>query len=461
MILRPYQVDITNRAREALRASRGVVIQLPTGAGKTPTACHIIQRAVARSKNVLFLAHRAELIRQASDKLTTFGVEHGIIRAGKHMALRHQVQVASVQTLVRRLDYVRFIPHLIFIDECHLSVAPTYKKILAEFPEAFICGLTATPIRLDGVGLSRTEGGHFDTLICGPSFNELIADGYLVPMRCFTAEHQIDLSGIGAVGGDYNQGKLSATMDKPVITGDAVSHWLRIARGRKTLVFCVSIEHAQHVSAQFNASGVRSVAVDGNWTDENREGAIKDFESGKIQVLVNCHLYIEGLDIPAVSCIVNLAPTMSLSRFLQKAGRGSRPAAGKADCIFLDHGNDVSRHGIPTQDRQWTLNGRVKRKRSARNEISIRICPACFAANPGGTMVCRECGHEWEIEARQVETIDGELVEWVQPPKGPSPARIEEWKARTVEELEALGRQRGYANPRGWAMIRHAARSRS
>ena len=461
MILRPYQIEITARAREALRIHRGIVIQLPTGAGKTPTACHIIQRAVARGKNVLFLAHRAELLNQASAKLTAFGVDHGMIRSGKHMAISKQVQVASIQTLVRRLDYVRFVPHLIFVDECHLSAAATYHKILSEFPLAYVCGLTATPIRLDGVGLSRKEGGHFDHLICGPTFKELIDGGYLVPIRCFTAAHQIDLAGVGAVGGDFNQGKLAAVVDRSTITGDALSHWMRIAQGRKTLIFCVSIEHAKHVSAQFNAAGISAIAVDGNWTDDNRQGAIRDFENGSIQVLVNCHLYIEGLDIPSVSCIVNLAPTMSVSRFLQKAGRGSRPAPGKTDCIFLDHGSDVSRHGLPTDDRTWTLEGRIKKKRATKNEVTIRICPACFAANPGGTMVCRECGHEWPIEARKVETIDGELVEWLPIPKGPSPARIEEWRARTVDELTALGKQRGYANARAWAEIRYAARLRS
>jgi superfamily II DNA or RNA helicase len=460
MILRPYQTAMTNQAREALRTHRGVLLQMPTGSGKTPTACHIIQRAVARGKNVLFLAHRAELLKQASNKLDAFNVPHGIIRSGKHMTLSKQVQVASVQTLVRRLDYVRFLPHLIFVDEAHLSAAPTYKKILATFPEAYVVGLTATPMRLDGMGLSRAEGCHFDHLITGPTFQELIDQKYLVPMRCFTAAHQIDLSGIGAVGGDFNQGKLAAVVDKSTITGDAVSHWIRIASGRKTLVFCVSIEHAQHVSAQFNAAGINSVAVDGGWTDENREGAMRDFEAGKIQVLVNCHLFIEGLDIPEVSCIVNLAPTMSVARFLQKAGRGSRPFDGKTDCIFLDHGSDIARHGLPTDERKWSLEGRIKKKRSSKQEIPIRICPACFAANPGGTMVCRECGHEWAIEARQVETIDGELVEWVRPPPGPSPARVEEWQARTVEQLTELGRVRGYSNPAGWAHIRYQARMR-
>lgn len=455
MILRPYQQDLVHRTRLEMRSAKAIIIQLCTGAGKTPTACEIIRLALEKNSKVLFMAHRTELLSQASQKLTQFGIAHALVKAGRPGNIHARVQVASVQTLVRRMQsFAGFSPQLVVIDECHLAEAASYKRILATMcQQSYVIGLTATPGRLDGRGLGK-PAGNFDRILCGPTMEELIAQGYLVPLRFFSCEKQVDVSGIKLTHGDYNTKALTEMVDKPAITGDVIDHWQRLARGRKTLVFCVSIEHADHVAAQFRDAGIEALAVNGKWDDDLRAQAIADFERGGIDVLVNCQLFTEGVDIPAVSCIADLAWTQSLTRYLQRAGRGMRPYPGKSDCIYLDHANNLSRFGFPTEPREWTLAGAETKKKSQERALSVRVCPGCFAASPQGSQVCVDCGRPFEVKSkRDVDTVDGELQE-VKPPTPEELAaramRREQGRARTLEQLQEIGRRLGHAP--GWAM---------
>lgn len=423
---------------------------MATGAGKTPTACEIIRLALAKGRSTLFLAHRTELLTQASDKLRIFGIPHGLIKAGHTGDLKHKVQVASVQTLVRRLADIAFVPDMICIDECHLAEAKSYKDILKKYPNAYVIGLSATPGRLDGRGLGKPTG-NFECIIPGPPMKELIDRGYLVPLRYFAPPAQFDTSGVASSGGDYNIGQLTDVVDKPAVTGCVVDHWQRIAAGRKTLVFCVSIKHADHVAEQFRNTGVRALAINGKWDAGLRAQALKDFESDKIDVLANCQLYVEGIDIPSISCIADLAPTQSLTRYLQRAGRGMRTHHGKTDCIYLDHSANVTRFGAPTEPREWTLEGSESRKKSAERALSVRVCPKCFAASPARAAHCIECGHVFEVKPRaEIESRDGELVELTPEQIEKKRERREQGRARSLEELRDFGRRKGYAP--GWAI---------
>jgi DNA repair protein RadD len=445
LILREYQGKLVAEARDRMRRyARAVIIQIATGGGKTPTACEIIRLALEKGKTALFLAHRTELLTQASDKLTIFGIKHGLIKAGRLGDMRQKVQVASVQTLVRRLDKIHFAPDLIVIDECHLAEAKSYKDILKKYPDAYIIGLSATPGRLDGRGLGKPSG-NFDYILSGPPMRELIERGYLVPLRYFSAAHPIDTSGIHSSGGDYNIGELAAVVDKAAITGDVVDHWRRIASDRKTLVFCVSIEHADHVAAQFRNAGVSALAVNGKWDADLRATAMSDFERGAIKVLVNVQLYVEGIDIPAIGCIADLAPTQSLTRYLQRAGRGMRAFPGKENCIYLDHANNVSRFGFPTEPREWTLEGAESRKKSAERAATIRVCSGCFAASPSRATACVECGKPFEIKARELEKREGELVELTPEQIARKRERQMQGRSRTLAELEAFAKIKNYS----------------
>jgi DNA repair protein RadD len=444
MILRDYQGLMVGEARNKMltRVARAVILQMATGAGKTPTACEIIRRAVDKGRKALFIAHRTELLTQASEKLTAFGLMHGLIKAGRIGDLRHSVQVASVQTLARRLDTIKFVPDLICIDECHLAEAKSYKDILKKYPKAYVIGLSATPGRLDGRGLGKPLG-NFDCIISGPPMLDLIERGFLVPLRYFGAANPIDTSGIHSAGGDYNLGELAAAVDKPAITGDVLDHWKRIASDRKTLIFCVSIEHADHVAKQFRDAGITALAVNGKWDADLRATAMHDFERGAIQVLVNCQLYVEGVDIPAISCIADLAPTQSLTRYLQRAGRGMRAYPGKENCIYLDHANNVSRFGFPTESREWSLEGAESRKKSAERAASIRVCSSCFAASPARSVVCVECKKPFEVKARELEKRDGELVELTAEQIAKKRERREQGRAHDRAALMEIARIKG------------------
>jgi superfamily II DNA or RNA helicase len=456
MILRDYQESIVNAAREALHTVRAIIILIATGGGKTPTACAIIVKAIAKGKKALFIAHRTELLLQASGKLRAFGVSHGVIKAGERSDLSYPVQVASVQTLARRLNKIRFVPDVIVIDEAHLAEAKSYKDILAKYPAAYIIGLTATPGRLDGRGLGKPTG-NFDRIIAGPPMLELIDRGFLVPLRYFSAPPTFDLSGVHSSGGDYNIKELANVVDKPGITGDVVSHWKRIASDRKTLVFCVSIAHADHVAEQFRSAGISALAVNGKWDAGMRAMALADFDAGKINVLVNCQLYVEGIDIPAIGCVADLAPTQSITRYLQRAGRGMRACPGKSNCIYLDHANNVARFGLPTENREWTLEGSESRKKSAKRAAGVRVCPKCWAASAARSLVCVECGEPFKIKPRQeLEERDGELVELTAEEIQRKRERREQGRAMTRQQLTEIARIKG-RNP---AWVDHVLRGR-
>jgi DNA repair protein RadD len=452
MILRDYQLAMVDQARHAMHSVRAVILQLATGGGKTPTACAIIKNSVDKQKHTLFMAHRGELLTQASQKLTLFGIEHGTIKAGKLGNLGHSVQVASVQTLVRRLEKTQFAftPDLIVIDECHLAEANSYKTILSRFPAAYIIGLSATPGRLDGRGLGKPKG-NFDRIICGPSMADLIAMNFLVPLRYFSAPNLPDLGDIKTQGGDYAQKPLAQAVDKPKITGDVVAHWKELALNRKTIVFCVSIEHADHVATGFREAGIKAISVNGTWAEDVRARALHDFEHGTVNVLVNCQLYVEGLDIPVVNCIADLAPTQSLTRFLQRAGRGMRPFPGKDHCIYLDHAGNVNRFGLPTDPREWSLEGAESKKKSAERALSIRVCPHCFSAQATGKSRCGNCGRLFPIEPRKIAHEDGRLQEITPQMLAKRYLRREVGRADSLVGLIAIGRQRGYRDPEAWA----------
>lgn len=194
--LRPYQAAIIADLRQAYRrGARAPLLALPTGGGKTHIFAHAAAMAQAKGRSVLILVHRRELLAQASEKLTAAGVPHGIIAPG-HATTRNRVQVASVQTLARRLDQDREAPHLVIIDEAHHAVAGQWRTILEQFPGAWLLGVTATPCRLDGAGLGVSAGGVFDALVTGPSAPDLTAEGFLVPARIFAPEIPPDLRGI-------------------------------------------------------------------------------------------------------------------------------------------------------------------------------------------------------------------------------------------------------------------------
>ena len=465
-VLRPYQTRSINAARSAMAAGhRAVVLVAPTGSGKTVVFGEIARSAVAKGRRVLILAHRAELLTQAAGKLTTIEVGHGLISPHFPYQPDALVQIASVQTLARRLEKLDLDPDLIIIDECHLSIAAQYQAVVAAFPKAFLLGVTATPARLDGKGLGRADGGLYDALVQEVTMRELIAEGHLCRPRVF-APTQLDLSGLHTRAGDFAANEVAALVDKPKLIGDVVEHYRRLAHGRPSVAFCASREHAAKVRDAFRAAGYRAEMLDGTQETEHRAEIIHKLGSGEVDVVTNCQLLIEGVDQPAISCVMLLTPTKSLTRYLQSVGRGLRLHPGKSDCIVLDHANLVQTHGLPQVDRDWSLDASRKKRRSSREEeerLAVRQCPDCYHTHEATDTACPECGHVYPIKSRELEQAEGSLEEISEEEAEAMRVsrRREESRARTLDELIAIGQARGYKNPRAWARHRMAGRERS
>ena len=256
---------------------------------------------------------------------------------------------------------------------------------------------------------------------------------------------------------DFAINELVQAADKPTITGDAVNHYLKYARGKRAVVFCCSIEHSKHVVAQFGASGIPSSHVDGKTETTERDQAVRNFESGKILILSNVELFGEGFDLPAIEAAILLRPTQSLGLYLQQCGRALRPSPGKKEALILDHAGNCQRHGLPDEQRFWSLDGRKMRNKQAVENVSVKVCPQCFAAQFSGKPVCSNCGYKFPVESREVDQVEGELVEI-----DPNTMRIirkrEQGLCNNFEDLVALGRQRGYRRPEMWAKYVFQAR---
>lgn len=439
MELRPYQSEIVSRTSELLRnTTKSVLITAPTGSGKTCLATEILQRAKANNFSSLFLVHRRELIHQSLATFKSAGIACGVI-ANNFPLEDRLIQIGSVQTLTRRLEGFR-APRLIIWDECHHIGAKSWQKIYDKFPDARHIGLTATPMRMGGVGLSE----WFTHMVQGPPIQWLIDNNFLSPYRLF-ASASIDLKGVRSRMGDYVTSDLARAVNKSSITGCAVSNYEKRSPDKRAIVFCVSIEHSKTVCDQFKARGIRAEHVDGETPTQERDAAIARFRRGQTKVLSNVDLFGEGFDLPAVEVGILLRPTQSLGLYLQQVGRVLRTSEGKSEALIFDHAGNCAKFGLPCEDRQWSLHG--KPHKSIDVNLSVTICPVCFAAQKAGASRCFECHGVFPERPREVEEVEGELIEIAK-----REARVKEQKlAQTLPELIALGRSRGYKRADLWA----------
>ena len=354
---------------DEIRAASGagsILNVLPTGGGKTVIFCHIAERAAQRGNRSLIVVHRKELIDQTSATLTAHGIPHGIMAAGYNPTPSEPVQVGMVQSLLRR-----DVPtDMVIIDECHHAAAQSYQTIMERYPSALKLGFTATPERLDGKGLGR----YFSKLVEGPTVATLQQGGYLCRTKYYTPPQVVDLKGIKTQMGDYQISQLEAETNRSTVTGDAVSHYQKLANGRSAVAFCVSVAHAQAVADGFNQAGIAAGVINGQQSKEERTEVVESLRSGRIQVLSSVMVISEGFDLPAVGAAILLRPTKSLSMHLQQIGRVLRPAEGKPNAIILDHVGNLSRNGLAEDERLWRLTDRL-----VKPTVSTSTCPQCFA----------------------------------------------------------------------------------
>lgn len=452
--LRPYQQDAVNRIRFSfMQGHRRVLFVLPTGGGKTVVFCHISEQAAAKGNRVVILVHRAELVTQTCRSLERAGVGHGVVQAGRSEDLSHAVQVASVQTLARRLHrFPADFFQLLVVDEAHHTNAGTWRSVVEHFSRARVLGVTATPCRLDGRGL----GEHYDQMVVGPSPAWLTEQGFLARAKVYT-KPVAGLQGLRTRMGDYDMRQAGEVFGEDGVIGRAVEHYLELVRPGGTMIaFCCSVEHAEQVAEQYRQQGIEAASIDGTMGREHREELLARLGAGDLKVLTSCQLIGEGIDVPSVDATQLLRPTQSVSLYLQMVGRGLRPSPGKDHAVVLDHAGCVMKHGHHLEEREWTLEG-VKKK-AKRTAISVRECPQCLSACPSAQPACPCCGFVFPRQPRETKVVDGCLVEITPAEAARRARRRQQGAARTMEELVAMGRERGMSNPEGWA--RHVLNGR-
>lgn len=419
--LRPYQTQAIAEVYAHRRPGARVLCVAPTGAGKTVIGSQMILDELASGGRVIFLAHRTELIAQTYAKLLAMGLDEslvGVIMAdgviphpvtGRRVCCKRPlapVQVASIDTLRRRP--VPAGVTLVLIDECHRSLAKSYRDVVAACPQALTVGLTATPYRGDGRGL----GDLFEHLVVVTTPRALMAEGFLAEPRVFSHPHRVDTSKVATVAGEFNQQQLAEAADKRELLGSIVEHWKRHLDGVRTVAFAVNVAHSRHIAEQFVEAGVPAEHLDGETPAEERAGILARVDRGETLVVSNCGVLCEGWDQPSVKGCILARPTKSRALYVQCAGRVLRPWRGETP-VILDHAGSVLDHDLPHADWEITLDGK---KKKAKQSVAIKECPSCFAACPSNARTCFFCQHPFTDDTDSsagdpLEERAGDLVE--------------------------------------------------
>ena len=354
--LYPYQTEMVSRIAKSLGTYRSVMVQMPTGTGKTHIIAAVTKSYISKGHTVFVIAHRRELVAQAQNTLHLYIDENGM----------KKVEVYSVQWLNRHISEITPKPSLIVIDEAHHSVAKTYTSIIETFPKAKIMGLTATPCRLNGHPFTDL----FDVLLQSHPINWFIAEGYLslydyMSVRPDNEDVRIinSLRKRGA-DGDFSVREMSEKLDIRPSLERLCDTITRYANGKKGIVYAIDINHAEHIAELYRKNGIKAIAISSKTPDKEREEFLERFrntqtdgnkplKAGDIQVIVNVSLFDEGLDCPDVEFIQMARPTLSLSKYLQMVGRGLRVYDGKKYCLILDNVGNYRLFGLPSDDRDW------------------------------------------------------------------------------------------------------------
>jgi len=358
--LRYYQFENKLKIYNEWQNCKSVMLQMPTGTGKTRLFVSIVNDILTCRMydgiipSVLLLVHRKELVNQIAETLASYGLKYGIIQSGVEEDRYCHIQVASVQTLVRRLQRwgrVRF--EFIIIDEAHHTPSPTYMKILDAFSDSKLLGVTATPHRLDYWGFAHI----FDKLIVSPDPMEFIKSGFLsnydyysVPPECPIVD---EINAIPIEKGDFAEDSLIRLLDCGSIRSQVVDSYMKYGCGKKAIVYTINKAHNKHLCEEYQKRGINAVTIDCDTPQSERKQLLDEFKKGKIQIICNVNILSEGFDCPDVEIVQITRPTYSLSMYLQQVGRGLRVSPVKDKSVFIDNVGSYLRFGLPSEHRSW------------------------------------------------------------------------------------------------------------
>ena len=435
-MLRDYQEELYRKTVEAFKQGfRRPLIVAPCGAGKSYLFAEMIRNT---NGEALVLTHRQELKEQHEALFRKLGIENA--------------RVAMILTEANRLGQ-NPKPSLIVADEAHLSRSNSWMKVIRHY-DTWTVGLTATPIRLDGKPL----GDIFDAIVEGVDAKWLIQNGMLAPYEYY-APTLVDTDGLRTLAGDYVLSDLEKLMNERAIYGDVIKSYQRFASGERSIVYCVSVEHARRTADAFNSAGIGSEFLSAGTPSRRRQEIMEDFRGGKFTVLCNVGIISEGVSIDEVSCCMLLRPTESVALGVQQMMRCMRYLPGKTAKI-IDFVGNYTRVGLPDEDREWSLGEPLKRKprMTETGDFVIRTCSGCFKVFQTAP-VCPYCGlpynpHPREIKAREnVEIARITAEEAAKAEQIRRKMRAEQGRAQTFEQLVKLAKDRNYKNPAAWAAM--------
>ncbi len=385
MPLRDYQSSAIQKVYSSLRVNKSVMLQMPTGSGKTHVAMEIIKHGLRHGKRIAFCVDRITLLDQTLDKFIEHDIPIGVVQ-GDHPLTNHSapVQIVSLQTMARRNSDRWAIADLYIIDEAHVSYE-IVQTVMKKWDAIKYIGLSATPF-------TRGLGLYWDDLVVATTTSELIELGYLSDYDAY-APSQPDLTGVRRSGRDYSTPDLEERMNS--LTGDIVAHYIAFGKGGKALAFTPTVAYAQSLALEFQNQGIEADHVSGYDTDERRQDVLERYADGRIKVVTNCEVLTKGFDQPDIEVGILARPTRSLSLHIQMCGRFIRKH-GDDKKLILDHAGNIERLGFPDDPLPTTLDMDRPNTNSDTRERDEPLpwnCPKCHSLVPERTRICPTCGH--------------------------------------------------------------------
>ncbi|MEO1683830.1 MAG: DEAD/DEAH box helicase [Cyanobacteria bacterium J06631_12] len=405
--LRPYQIELINDLyKELNNGHKRVAIIAGTGAGKTIISGQICAHAEEAGKRLMFLVHLDVLVGQTYEKMKAFGLQCGFIKAGWEENREAPIQIASIQTMAKRRWWQKWPADVVFYDEGHITLfSQVGKKVMLKtHPDAVHLVMTATPLRLGKEQL----GDYLETLVSSPVPNVLQEMGYLSTMKYYSMprDSMANLEEVKTSRGDYDERDLKNACDRKELVEKIVEEWFRIGKGKRTIAFCVDIDHANHVAEQFRNAGIAADTVDGNTSIKDRKKLYHALKTGELMVLTSCNVISIGFDEPSVEIGLMLRPTKSSAMHFQQLGRVMRisPQTGKKFGIILDQAGNLERLGFPEDIEDYSLPTK-QASTGGGGQAPTKPCPACGRIVLSFIVKCPDCAHQW-VSDRPINTED-------------------------------------------------------
>jgi len=415
---RAFQKKIIEDIREAIRKGYKEILTVsPTGSGKTVIFCLIAKLAYDKGHRVLIGVHREKIVRQILKTLFDMGIQAGQIMSGRSLT-KDMVQVGMVQTITKRLNVLKKNAFdIVIIDEGHHSVAKTYTDIIDYFTYKILLSFTATPLRLDNVGM----GAIYKYMVQAPPTKWFVQQGLLKKFYVVGPPEEIK-EDFHIKRGDFDKKEQQEAFTKKNIVGNVITHYRKYLNYKPAICFCVSKKHCDIMADVFIQAGYVAVAIYSGMKKEDEKKAYEGFENGSIHIITSCDKIGEGVDVPGIVGVILLRRTTSLALFLQWCGRGARPFESEPTNYILDHAGNSDIHGHPLDDREWSLHSKKINPLKTKPKPSTK-CPECFGVFQGILKICPGeiapgviCGFKFEekkkVEKRKIpKVIEAELIE--------------------------------------------------